>query len=123
MNELNDNSNSWSSLSILAHEVGHHINGHSLDVVLYAVDMVDKESLTEQRQQELEADEFSGFVMAKLGASLNQASEAIANLSSNNDDSYSTHPSRDKRLNAIRTGYNKGNTNNTPIAYKTPTTL
>ena len=123
MNELNSNLNSWSSLSVLAHEVGHHINGHSLDVVLYATDMVDKESLAEQRQQELEADEFSGFIMAKLGASLNQASEAIVNLSSNSDDSYSTHPSRDKRLNAIRTGYNKGNTNNTPIANEAPTKL
>ena len=123
MNELNSNSNSWSSLSILAHEVGHHINGHSVDVILYATDAVDSKSLAEKRQQELEADEFSGFIMAKLGASLNQASGVIDNLSSNSDDSYSTHPSRDKRLNAIRTGYNKGNTNNRPIAYEAPTTL
>ena len=123
MNELNSNLNSWSSLSVLAHEVGHHINGHTLDWVLYAVDMVDKESLAEQRQQELEADEFSGFIMAKLGASLDQASEVMANYSPNGDDSYSNHPSRDKRLNAIQTGYNKGNTNNRPIAYEAPTTL
>jgi len=103
--------------------VGHHINGHSVDVILYATDAVDSKSLAEKRQQELEADEFSGFIMAKLGASLNQASGVIDNLSSNSDDSYSTHPSRDKRLNAIRTGYNKGNTNNRPIAYEAPTTL
>ena len=123
MNELNSNLNSWSSLSVLAHEVGHHINGHSVDVILYATDAVDSKSLAEKRQQELEADEFSGFIMAKLGASLNQASEVTANLSSNSDDSYSTHPSRDKRLNAIRIGYKKGNTNNRPIAYEAPTTL
>ena len=123
MNELNSNSNSWSSLSILAHEVGHHINGHSVDIILYATDATESKSLAEKRQQELEADEFSGFIMAKLGASLNQASEAIANLSSNSDDSYSTHPSRDKRLNAIRNGYSRANSNSIPIAYETPTTL
>ena len=35
MNTLNYGNN-WGNLFILAHEVGHHINGHSLDLVLYA---------------------------------------------------------------------------------------
>ena len=35
MNSIS-NKNNWSNLFILAHEVGHHINGHSLDLVLYA---------------------------------------------------------------------------------------
>jgi hypothetical protein len=33
--------NNWSNLFILAHEVGHHINGHSLDLVLYATETVE----------------------------------------------------------------------------------
>ena len=56
-------------LSILAHEIGHHVNGHTLG---------EKETtLSESRQMELEADEYSGLYMFKLGASLSQAQEAI----------------------------------------------
>ena len=60
---------------------------------------------------ELEADEFAAFVMAKLGAPLNQVESAISLISNDKDDSYSTHPSRGKRLNAVRIGYNKAGGN------------
>tara|TARA_B100001250_G_scaffold404887_1_gene421500 strand:+ start:526 stop:1593 length:1068 start_codon:yes stop_codon:yes gene_type:complete len=98
MEAIARNSNSWSNLSILAHEVAHHINGHTLEA---------SKSLYESRQLELEADEYSGFVMYKLGASLSEAQEAIRIYSTDKDDTYSTHPSRDKRLKAIANGYNK----------------
>lgn len=32
MQAINSRTNNWSGLTILAHEVGHHINGHSLGV-------------------------------------------------------------------------------------------
>ena len=73
MQLINSRTNNWSSLAILAHEVGHHINGHSVDILLYAADVVETKSLENKRKQELEADEFAGFVMARLGASLNNA--------------------------------------------------
>ena len=57
---------------------------------------------------ELEADEFAGFVLAKLGATLTQATEAIALMASDEDDTYSSHPSKSKRITAIRKGYNNG---------------
>jgi len=98
MEAIARNSNSWSKLSILAHEVAHQINGHTLEA---------SKSLYESRQLELEADEYSGFVMYKLGASLSEAQEAIRVYGSDKDDTYSTHPSRDKRLKAIEKGYNK----------------
>lgn len=100
--------NNWSNLFILAHEVGHHINGHSLDLVLYAAEAVEVETLVSRRQQELEADEFAGFILGKLGASLTQSSQAINLLATNNDDTYSSHPSKSKRLAAISIGHNKG---------------
>jgi hypothetical protein len=50
--------NYWASVSILAHEIGHHLNGHSL------MPGGSRPSL------ELEADKFSGFVLATLGANL-----------------------------------------------------
>lgn len=85
----------WASLSVLAHEVGHHLQGHSLRRV----------GLQQMRMNELEADEFSGFVMFKLGASLGQAQAAMNNLRDVYDEENSTHPKRWRRLEAIKTGY------------------
>ena len=107
MDAIATRTNSWSSLSILAHEIGHHVNGHSLDLIIYATESAEAPTLAESRQMELEADEYSGFVMFKLGASLQQAQEGVLLVSTNDDDSYSTHPKRDKRLRAIAKGYNK----------------
>ena len=81
MNSLSG-SNQWNNMFILAHEVGHHINGHTVDVL--ASNNQNKPSLATQRQQELESDEFAGFVLGRLGASLSQASLAINSLSSLN---------------------------------------
>ena len=110
MNSLNYGSN-WGNLFILAHEVGHHINGHSLDLVLYAADAVESVSLSQSRIQELEADEFAGFVLAKLGGPISAANQVISKISNNSDDSYNTHPSRNKRLNAAAKGYKSANKN------------
>lgn len=99
----------FSNLAILAHEVGHHLNNHSLDFALYYSGVVKPETKSVRRQQELEADEFAGFVMAKLGASLEEAQKPFYLISSNNDDSYSTHPNRVKRLNAVKKGYLSAN--------------
>ena len=107
MSTIANNSTAWSQLFILAHEVGHHINGHSIDILLAAADVVEPKTLSAKRQQELESDEFAGFILAKLGATLEQTSEAIKLLASNKDDTYSTHPTKAKRLNAIKIGFNK----------------
>ena len=107
MSTIANNSTAWSQLFILAHEVGHHINGHSIDILLAAADVVEPKTLSAKRQQELESDEFAGFILAKLGATLEQTSEAIKLLSSNKDDTYSSHPTKAKRLNAIKIGFNK----------------
>ena len=95
----------WGNIFILAHEVGHHINGHSLDHVLYAVDVVEQKTLSQSRKEELEADEFAGFILAKLGGPLSAGIKALSS-SSNNDDTYSTHPKRDKRIAALKKGFN-----------------
>ena len=98
---------SWTNLSILAHEVGHHVNAHSLDWLALASGEIQGITLEQKRQQEIEADEFSGFVLAKLGATLIQSQAAVKLASDDGDDSYSTHPSRSKRLSAIERGYNQ----------------
>jgi len=123
MQLINSRTNNWSSLAILAHEVGHHINGHALDITMYAGGVVEAKSLANKRKQELEADEFAGFIMAKLGADLNSAL-SFTNIFTDKDDTYSTHPSKSKRVNAVRKGFNKAggnssvaNTNNAPTEY------
>lgn len=95
----------WTNLSILAHEIGHHLNGHTLIST----------NLSETRQEELEADEFSGFILAKLGATLEQAQAAMKNAHhpSCSEDIHYTHPCLTKRLAAIEKGYNDEKNNNT----------
>jgi hypothetical protein len=85
----------WSSMSILAHEIGHHLAGHTLSP--------SGSSLSD----ELEADKYSGFVLYKLGASLTQASAAMQTLASETDSK--THPAKYKRLQAIAQGWNEAN--------------
>lgn len=93
--QVNSMTNSrWASISILAHEIGHHLNGHTL------------ESTGSRPSIELEADEFSGFVLAKMGASLAEAQLAMNTIASDNSGS-STHPVKSARLEAIAVGWYK----------------
>ncbi|MDQ3052147.1 MAG: membrane-binding protein [Bacteroidota bacterium] len=85
----------WASVSILAHEIGHHLNGHTLTGTGSRPDI------------ELEADEFSGFVLRKMGASLNDAQIAMkiaADVKSSH-----THPGKSDRLLAIAKGWTNAN--------------
>ena len=87
----------WTHTMILAHEIGHHLNGHTLR-------QVNKE---ESRQEELEADEFAGFILGKLGATLNQTVAAMDGLNHPDCDIeyFSDHPCKIKRVAAIRKGW------------------
>ena len=55
---------------------------------------------------ELEADEFSGFVLRKMGASLTEAQAAMQTLG--NIRATSTHPAKDDRLLSIAEGWESG---------------
>jgi len=91
MYNISQKINYWASISILAHEVGHHLNGHSL------MPGGSRPSL------ELEADKFSGFILAKLGATLDDAQSAINSLVS--EQGSTTHPPKSARLAAIASGW------------------
>ena len=67
------------------------LDDHLVDILLALGDVVESKSLEYRSQQELEADEFAGFVLAKLGAPLNQIKSNIASISSDADDSYVPH--------------------------------
>lgn len=82
----------WAAMSILAHEIGHHLQGHTI------------KSGGSDHTRELEADEFSGFVMYQMGATLLEAQSAINSVTP--EYTTSTHPPRSTRQKAIELGYN-----------------
>lgn len=96
----------WSSMSILAHEIGHHLSGHTIS------------KKGSNPKDELEADKYSGFVLYKLGASLEEATNAIKIFGS--DKSSLTHPAKNLRLNAIVNGWNEANETRTNGAIPPP---
>lgn len=83
----------WEALTILTHEIGHHFNNH----------LNNPPPGVSFWQLELEADEFAGSVISRLGGSLKDAQTAYMNEP--NTGSY-THPSRSDRLAAIAKGWN-----------------
>lgn len=113
MSQINTASGSnWAAVSILAHEIGHHLSGHTLD------------NVGSRPETELEADEFSGFVLRRMGASLPDAQavmETIASLKGSHG-----HPPKKDRLAAIEKGWSKAGgghvTNNNTVAENKPVT-
>ncbi|MGZ5133832.1 MAG: M48 family metalloprotease [Flavitalea sp.] len=100
----------WASVSVLAHEMGHHYRNHTVD------------TRGSTPPKEIEADYFSGYVMAKLGATVEEARAAMEQIAS--PQASASHPGRADRLNAIARGwgYAKGLTNSGPTTSPTPTT-
>lgn len=86
--------NRWFVLGVLAHEIGHHLNGHSL------------EGVGSRPNKEIEADEFAGFIMKKLGATLKEAQSIFSFL--NDTQGPPTHPIKSKRYDAVKRGWDKG---------------
>ena len=85
--------NKWAVMTLLAHEVGHHLNGHTIH----------KGGSTPEL--ELEADEFAGFILYKLGATLKQSQNVMYYIAM--EKASRTHPSKNSRLSAIEKGWNK----------------
>ncbi|MEL1243228.1 hypothetical protein AAEO56_03045 [Flavobacterium sp. DGU11] len=106
MDNINSASGSkWAAISILAHEIGHHLNGHTLD------------NVGSRPQTELEADEFSGFVLRKMGASLADAQSAMSLIAKMKGSH--THPAKNDRLAYIATGWKSAgeyNNDNSDVA-------
>jgi hypothetical protein len=82
----------WASISVLAHELGHHYRNH----------VVDGRGSTPPK--EIEADYISGYIMARFGASLEEAKVAMQKIAT--DYGSSSHPPKNERLAAITQGWN-----------------
>ena len=59
--------NYWTLMFALAHEIGHHVNGHVIEE-------------KDRSRTEAEADFFAGYVLARLGAPLEEATSSAGRL-------------------------------------------
>lgn len=78
----------WAAVSILAHEIGHHISG-----------------LGRGRQGELDADYWSGYALYKLGANEEAAIKCIMRYGTNQDIQGDEHPNKFLRAANIKQGW------------------
>jgi hypothetical protein len=89
MNALNRKAGTdWAAVSVLAHEIGHHLFGTGTAMA-----------------SETKADEFSGFVLEKMGASLKEAQAALNVLPAHA--SSAAHPIPADRLGFVADGWYK----------------
>jgi hypothetical protein len=75
----------WSLIFVLAHEIGHHISGHTLL----------KTDIEKCQKEELEADKFAGCALRHLGTTAEELEKAVSFLPAEGG---RTHPPRDTRL-------------------------
>ena len=99
LEELNNKPHSeWTLTGVLAHEIGHYLLGHV------------QNSKVSDFQQELDADEHSGYVLALMGATLDDAQRFINHLVKVEVGTL-LYPSKIERLAAVENGWNVGRNN------------
>lgn len=91
MQQLEGDTN-WHGISVLAREIGHHLSNHELN------------GGTASPKEELEADRYAGFVLQKMGASLQEAIEAMEK--SAQEKSGESSASLNARIAALSQGWN-----------------
>ncbi|MEZ5384139.1 MAG: hypothetical protein R3F13_01355 [Prosthecobacter sp.] len=95
VHEISATQTDWGGTSILAHEIGHHLQGHTI------------QSTGSRPVIELEADKYSGFVLQRMGSSIDEAKAAMEKIGS--DSGSPTHPKKRDRIVAIVAGWNQAN--------------
>lgn len=81
----------WAAWSVLAHELGHHLLGHTIQKYQFS------------HSNELAADHFSGFILHKMGANLEEAVACINE--EGNLHGTKSHPPLEARKEAIIEGW------------------
>ncbi len=123
LKRLDSDASRLETITVLAHEIGHHLSAHTLFIndenykssykkyCLKESPEYNQKTCEEEylkflrlsRDQELEADRFGGYSTQKYGAELKQKQvmSMYYKITNNNDDKTSTHPKQSKRLDAI----------------------
>lgn len=90
----------WAACCVLAHEIGHHFNNDNF------LETNEKRRKT----AELSADRFAGFVLQRMGASLEEAQAGIESFSLKGETE--THPPKSARLEAVANGWKQAQEGN-----------
>ncbi|MFN0174233.1 MAG: tetratricopeptide repeat protein [Saprospiraceae bacterium] len=90
-----DANTQWAAYSVLAHEIGHHLNGHNFG----------ETNPRTRKMLELEADQFSGSVLRMLGASIEEAQAGLNTFDLQGETN--THPPTTARKEAVSNGWKK----------------
>lgn len=91
MNKVKSDTN-WHGISILAREIGHHLGNHKL------------KNGSPSISEELDADRYAGYVLQKMGATLEESINALE-ISLKEDDN-NTNISKNNRISSLIKGYN-----------------
>jgi len=91
--QFEPNTVDWYMVWIFAHEIGHHTHGHTAGFK------------PNQHEGELNADRFGGWVVARLGGTLEHALSFMPRLSEQGSES---HPPRELRAFATAAGWKSG---------------
>lgn len=83
----------WGPMGVMAHEVAHHLLGHTVF------------GDGSNPPAELDADFYTGFILNRMGASLEDAQAGMRVVASRRGSA--SHPPRDERLEAIALGWDK----------------
>lgn len=107
MEKLQGDTN-WYGISVLARQIGHHLSNHELTNGEPTI------------QEEIEADKYAGFVLYKMGATLDEAIAALEG--SMKEDSLNKSISRNARLASLTKGWNNALTlmSDTVVTASTP---
>lgn len=92
LEQYENQTNKWFVVGVVAHEMGHHLNGHTIG------------GFGSRPDNELEADAFAGFVLQKMGATAKDAEAIFSFLDATQGPP--SHPVRDERYLAIQRGWN-----------------
>ena len=95
--DLPTESEDWSVLLVLAHEIGHHLNNHVTNP---------HPDLT-SRDMELKADETAGYLLYLLNAPDLQTAQKGLRVPQVSEAGSYTHPPRSQRLEAVKKGWDK----------------
>ena len=93
LQEIERQTDEWGPIWVMAHEIAHHLLGHTVF------------GAGSNPPDELDADFYSGFILNRMGADLEQAQAGVRLIAS--PEGSLSHPPRDNRLEAIALGWHK----------------
>ncbi|MFN4257335.1 MAG: SUMF1/EgtB/PvdO family nonheme iron enzyme, partial [Saprospiraceae bacterium] len=83
----------WAVYAVLAHEIGHHLSGHTFD----------ESDPAARKKYELEADKFAGSAMRSLGATFDEAQAGVKNIKTEAETA--DYPPKSARIASVAAGW------------------